>query len=214
MEVTWYGHSCFRLTERGMASVVTDPYDHQKTGFQALKLRSDIVSVSHDAADHHFLSAVKGKYHLIDGPGEYEIGGVFITAVPTDGYGKRAAEKRNILYVFDYNGVTVAHLGNLQRVLSQTEIEALGNVNVALVPVGGGEGLNAATAAEVVSLLEPGIVVPMHYGLPASKIKLASVDKFLKEMGVGKLEPQPSLKISKSLIPHEARVILLSYERS
>jgi L-ascorbate metabolism protein UlaG (beta-lactamase superfamily) len=116
------------------------------------------------------------------------------------------------LYVFDYEGVTVAHLGDLSHVPSQTEIEALGTVHVALVPVGGGSGLNAAKAAEVISLLEPGIVIPMHYGTPASILKLAPLNKFLKEMGLGDVETQPSLKITKSMIPEETRVVALSYE--
>ena len=214
MEITWYGHSCFRLTERGMATVVTDPYDHRIVGYEPLKLKGDIVTVSNDAPGHNFVTGVKGKNHTITGPGEYEIGGVFITGVQTNGHKKRDGdEPRNTLYVFDYEGVTIAHLGNLQRVPSQTEIEALGNVHVALVPVGGGGGLIAAKAVEVVSLLEPGIVIPMHYG-ESGNIKLAPVTKFLKEMGVATAEPQSSLKISRGSVPEETRVVVLSYERS
>ena len=89
MEITWYGLSCFRLTERGLATVVTDPYDHKVVGFNPLKLRGDIVTISHDAPGHNFESAVKPKQMIIDGPGEYEIGGVFITAVQTNGLGLR-----------------------------------------------------------------------------------------------------------------------------
>lgn len=214
MEITWYGQSCFRLADRGMAAVVTDPYDSTIVGYQTLKLKADIVTVSHDDQGHNYLKAVRSGYRLINTPGEYEIGGVFITAVQTNSRGDRAKkEKRNLLYVFDYESVTIAHLGNLSRVPSQTEIEALGNVNVALVPVGSGGSLNAAKAAEVVSLIEPGIIVPMHYSTPDSKIELTSVDKFLKEMGVGKLETQPSLKLGRGSIPKESRVVLLSYAR-
>ena len=119
MEITWYGHSCFRLVERSMAAVVTDPYDHRTIGYELLKLRGDIVTVSHDAPGHNFVSVVKGRSHVLTGPGEYEIGGVFITGVQTNGQGKRGSdEPRNTLYVFDYEGVTVAHLGDLRRVLS------------------------------------------------------------------------------------------------
>lgn len=215
MEIVWYGHSCFRLTERGMATVVTDPFDHTTTGYEALKVKADIVTVSHDAPGHNFVSAVKGRKHTLTGPGEYEIGGVFITGVQTNGGKKHATEElRNTLYVFDYEGVTVAHLGDLRRVPSQTEIEALGTVNVVLVPVGGGGGLNAAKAAEVVSLLEPGIVIPMHYQTSASMIKLAPMNKFLKEMGLGHTEPQESLKIKRSSIPDETRVVVLKYASS
>ena len=215
MEITWFGHSCFRLTERGMASVVTDPFDHVTIGYEQLKIRGDIVTVSHDAAGHNNVSVVKGKKHTLTSPGEYEIGGVFITGVVTNGQAKHSSnESRNTLYVFDFNGVTVAHLGDLSRVPSQTGIEALGTVNVALVPVGGGGGLNAAKAAEVVSLLEPGIVIPMHYDTPDSKVKLSPLSKFLKEMGLGKVGLQESLKISKSAIPEETRVVVLAYKHS
>lgn len=212
MEITWYGHSCFRLTERGLASVVADPFDHEVIGYEALKLRSDIVTVSHAAAGHNFTSAVKGYSRLITGPGEFEIGGVFITGIQTNGHTKRTPEElSNTLYVFDYDGVTVAHLGDLSRVPSQTEIEALGTVNVALVPVGGGGGLNAAKAAEMVSLLEPGFVIPMHYGNSACLLKLAPLSKFLKEMGLGTVTAQPSLKITKGSIPEETRVVVLEH---
>ena len=213
MEITWYGLSCFRLTERGLATVVTDPYDSQVAGYEALKLRADIVTVSHDAPGHNYISSVKGTSHVITGPGEFEIGGVFITGIQTNGYGKHDPEElRNTLYVFDYEGVTVAHLGDLQRVPSQTEVEALGTVHVALVPVGGGGGLISAKAAEVVSLIEPGYVIPMHYGTPAGTLKLAPLSKFLKEMGLDKVEALPSLKVTKSSVPEETRVVALEYQ--
>jgi L-ascorbate metabolism protein UlaG (beta-lactamase superfamily) len=214
MEITWHGHSCFRLNERGIACVVTDPFDYQAVGYEPLNLRGDVVTVSHDAPGHNHVLAVKGRKHVITGPGEYEIGGVFITGVQTNGQKRASEEVRNTLYVFDYNGVTVAHLGDLRHVPSQTQIEALGDVNIALVPVGGGGGLSAAKAVEVVSLLEPGIVIPMHYGTPATTIKLAPVTKFLKEMGIGKVETQPSLKITRSSIPSETHVVVLEYEGS
>jgi L-ascorbate metabolism protein UlaG (beta-lactamase superfamily) len=105
----------------------------------------------------------------------------------------------------------VAHLGDLRRVPSQTEIEALGNVDVALVPVGVGGGLNSAKAAEVISLLEPGIVIPMHYHIPGSAFKLAPLSKFLKEMGLGEISPQPSLKVSAQ---HPGRNVLSCYHTS
>jgi L-ascorbate metabolism protein UlaG (beta-lactamase superfamily) len=215
MDITWYGLSCFRLAERGFATVVTDPFDHNVAGYSPLKLKADIATVSHDAPGHNYVSAVKGRTHTITGAGEYEIGSVFITGVQTNANTRRDPdEPRNTLYVFDYNGVTVAHLGDLRRVPTQTEIEALGTVHVALVPVGGGGGLNAAKAAEVVSLLEPGIVIPMHYQTDDSHLTLAPLSKFLKEMGLGNIEAQPSLKITRSTVPEETRVVVLAYERT
>jgi L-ascorbate metabolism protein UlaG (beta-lactamase superfamily) len=222
MEITWYGHSCFRLTERNYATVVTDPYDNKSIGYDSLKLRSDIVTVSHAAPGHSNTDAVKGTSHVIDGAGEFEIGGVFITGVQTDGNsaGRKKAKKdgeasgRNTVYVFDYDGITVAHLGDLREVPTQSEIELLGTINVALVPVGGGGGLNAAKAAEVISLIEPNLVIPMHYSTPAAKVSLDSLNKFIKEMGLSKAETQPSLKVTRSGLPNETHVVVLDYQKS
>lgn len=215
MEITWYGHSCFRLSERGMASVVMDPFDSRTVGYEALKLKADILTISYDTAEHNFANAVKGDPFTISGPGEYEIGGVFITGVQTNGVVKKTDELRNTLYVVTYNNLTVAHLGVINRIPTQPEVEALGPVNVALVPVGGGGSLNSSRAAEVISLLEPNIVIPMHYATPVSTIKLDALNKFLKEMGLAEVEIVPSLKItSPGSLPEETRVVVLDYQRA
>jgi L-ascorbate metabolism protein UlaG (beta-lactamase superfamily) len=202
--------------ERGMAAVVTDPYD-DSLGYPPLRLKADIVTVSHEAPGHSNLDAVKGEHRALTGPGEYEIGGVFITGVSTGRANgeppkkKKGAEmaRSNTLYVFDYDGLTVAHLGDLDHVPSQSQIEALGAVDVALVPVGGGGGLNAAQAAEVISLIEPSVVVPMHYRTEAGSRDLDPVSKFLKEMGLGNVKPEPMLKVTKSNLPDETKVVVL-----
>ena len=216
MEITWYGHSCFRLTERNYVTVVTDPFDNKKVGYDPLKLKAEIVTISHDAPGHNNSDAVKGTTHVLTGPGEFEIGGVFITAVQTDSAGRSAKSKdniRNTIYVFDYDGITVAHLGDLKKIPTQSEIELLGTVNVALVPVGGGGSLNASKAAEVVSMLEPDLVVPMHYSTPDTKVELDSINKFIKEMGLSQQDAQPSLKVSRSSLPSETHVVVLEYQK-
>jgi len=195
-----------------LATVVTDPYDEKVVGYGPLNLRGQLVSISQDSPAYNNEGVVKSKQRLINGPGEYEIGNVFITAVRTNGSNRKKDELRNTLYVFDYEGVSVAHLGNLDRVPSQSQVEALGTVNVALVPVGGGGGLNAAKAAEVISLLEPGIVIPMHYGTPKCKIKLDPLSKFLKEMGLGTIKPVDELSVTPSSVPTETQVVVLDYQ--
>jgi L-ascorbate metabolism protein UlaG (beta-lactamase superfamily) len=212
MEITWYGHSCFRITERGMATVVTDPYDHTVIGYSELSLRADIVTISHNAPGHNHIDAVKGaKWHL-DGPGEYEIGGVFLTAVPVGNHDQNG-NGRNMVFVFDYDGITVGHLGDLTTVPSRKDVEAFGNVDILLVPVGGGNSLPAAKAAEVVNLIEPGIVVPMHYNTPEVKAKLDGLSGFLKQIGMSdQVTPEESLKVNAREIPEETRVVVLKYK--
>jgi L-ascorbate metabolism protein UlaG (beta-lactamase superfamily) len=212
MEITWFGHTCFRLSERGLASVVTDPYDHEAAGYLPLRLNADVVTISHESPATAHKEAVSNKRLVINGPGEYEIGGVFITGVRPDGHNADEITGRNTLYVFEYNGLNVAHLGILNRVPNQAEVEALGPVHVALVPVGGGKGLSAGKAVEVVSLLEPNIVIPMHYGTLAAKEGLEPIGKFLKEMGLGDVERLSQLKISGTgSLPSETRVVVLDY---
>ncbi len=215
MEITWYGHSCFRISERGMASVVTDPYDHEEIGFSPLKLKSEIVTVSCDQPGHNYIKAVPKSAMVINGPGEYEIGGVFITGVQTNGNKKKSEEQHNTLYVYDFDNLTVVHMGEVTRVPSQAEIETLGTVNIALVPIGDYTSLNASKAAEVVSLLEPNIVIPMHYAVEGSKMKLDPLAKFLKEMGLTQLETMESFKAANaSALPEETKVVVLDIRNS
>lgn len=198
MEITWYGNSCFRISERGFATVVTDPFDSAVAGYNPLKLKSEIVTVSCNDLAHNNVSVVKGNPFVIEGPGEYERGGVFITGIQTTAFKPEKNDLRNTIYVFDYGNITILHLGQTNIVPSQTMVEELGNINIALVPVGASGGLNASKAAEVISMLEPNIVIPMQYETPYSKLSLDPLSKFLKEMGLTELETMESFKIAPS----------------
>lgn len=206
MELTWYGLSCFRLTERGVSSIVTDPFS-SSVGLATPRLKADVITISHSAPGHNHVEAVSGQRFVLTGPGEYEIGGVFVMGIATV---QRAGDPDNVLYLFDYDGLTVAHLGDMTQVPTQTQIEALEQVNVLLVPVGGGRSLNAAQAAELVSMLEPNLVVPMHYRLPGLTLELDGVERFLSEMGVTDVAEQSSLKVSAGNLPEETEVVLLT----
>ena len=185
MEITWYGHSCFRITERGFATVVTDPFDSAVVGYNPLKLKAEIVTVSCNDLGHNNLSAVKGDAFEITGQGEYERGGVFITGIQTTPHSQDGKALRNTLYVLDYGKLTILHLGQVNHVPSQSLIEELGNINFALVPVGEGGALNASKAA-----------IPMHYETPYSKLELDPLSKFLKEMGITSLETMETYKLA------------------
>ncbi|HSR47905.1 MAG TPA: MBL fold metallo-hydrolase [Anaerolineales bacterium] len=209
MEITWYGMSCFRLVERGLATVVTDPFD-SSVGLAVPKLRADVITISHDAPGHNNTAAVKGERRVVQGPGEFEIGGVFITGIAMNAPSTKKGNGRpNTLYVLDYEGLTIAHLGDLAYVPTQPEIEGLGSVDIALVPVGGGGALNPSQAVEVVSLIEPKLVIPMHYKTGKETAKLGPVARFLSEMGTGESQALDSLKATKSSLSDETQVILL-----
>jgi L-ascorbate metabolism protein UlaG (beta-lactamase superfamily) len=180
-----------------------------------MKRGASIITVSHDAPGRKVLeeiASLQGSPYVVHGPGEYEVGGVFITGIQTGGQ-KGSESLRNTLYVFDFDALTVAHLGNIDKPPTQAEVEAMGTINVAMVPVGSSGGLNAARAAEVVGMLEPNFVIPMHYAAEDGKIPLDALAKFLKEMGLSETRTQASLKVAKNSLPEETQVIVLEEQR-
>ena len=208
MDISWFGHSCFRIAERGRITVVTDPFA-DNIGLTPLKLKADVVTISHDEPGHNNVDAVKNDAYIIRGPGEYEIGTVFINGVAMHDPSNTTA-RPNVAYHIMYDNLSVLHLGDLSHVPQQSLIERMGEVNVLLVPVGGGMGLTGAQAAEVVGLIEPHFIVPMHYELPGLRIALESVDKFLKAMGVSKVQEADTLKITASDLPEQPQVVVLN----
>jgi L-ascorbate metabolism protein UlaG (beta-lactamase superfamily) len=209
MEITWYGQTCFRLSERGLASVVTDPYP-PGVGLILPKLRADVVTVSREDPECLYTSGVRGPFKLLDGPGEYEIGGVFITSIPAFADGKGGALRGlNTIFTLDFDGLTVCHLGRLGQVPTQSQVEDLGTVNILLAPVGGGGSLSPAQASEVISLFEPSIIIPMYYRIPGLQAKLGALDRFLKEMGLEKVDSQEALKITQTALSEETQVVVL-----
>lgn len=208
MELSWYGHSCFRITERGQITVVTDPYSGA-LGLPPLKVKGDVVTISHDAPGHNAVDAIQSPHYSLTGPGEYELGGVFITGLALHDT-QQEPPHRNIAYLINYDKLSVLHLGDLTYVPDQSVIEDMGNVDVLLIPVGGGNGLRASQAADVVSLIEPRYVVPMHYALPGLAVELEPVEKFLKAMGVSHAPEEETLKVSAGELTDQPQVMLLT----
>lgn len=208
MDLTWLGHGCFRLRGRA-ATVVTDPYP-PSLGPRLPKLEADVVTTSHEHENHSYTQAVVKEPYIVRGPGEYEVAGVTVMGLPTFHDASQGAEHgRNTVCVIEIDDVRVCHLGDLGHPLAADMLEAIGNIDVLLVPVGGGKTLDAARAAEVVRQVEPRVVVPMHYALPALKTELAPVERFLKEMGVTDAEPQARLSVQPTSAESETRVVVL-----
>jgi L-ascorbate metabolism protein UlaG (beta-lactamase superfamily) len=208
VDVTWLGHGCFRLRGKA-AAVVNDPYP-PALGPRLPRLEADLLTISHEHENHAYLRAVKDGAYVISGPGEYEVAGVVVNGLPTYHDAAGGAEHgRNTVYVIELDDVRVCHLGDLGHGLDDAMLGAIGNVDLLLAPVGGGRALDGARAAEVVRQVEPRVVVPMHYALPAVRKDLAPVDRFLKEMGVEAAEPQAKLSIQASSGESDTRVVLL-----
>ena len=215
MEITWLGHSCFRLRGRDV-SIVIDPPD-RSTGYNLPKLNADVVLVSHDHPGHNNTAGISGAQRVLTGPGEYEIKGVSIVGVQTahDGDGGRR-RGGNVAWIAQVEDVNICHLGDLGAPLKSDQAEALGTVDVLLVPVGGHNTISGAQAAEVVTMLEPKIVIPMHYQTEARRIepKLEGVEAFLREQGAPDAQPQAKLVVTRASLPEDTQVIVLDYRRA
>ncbi|MBN1399455.1 MAG: MBL fold metallo-hydrolase [Anaerolineae bacterium] len=209
MEIAWYGHSCFRIGERGRFAV-TDPYPPE-LGLELPRLSTNLVTVSHAHDNHSYVRALRGSPYVISGPGEYEVGGIFVLGVATYHDAKEGKELgKNTAYLIEIDDLTVCHLGDLGHLPSQEQLEQLNDVDVLLVPVGGRTALTGAKAAEVVNLIEPRIVIPMHYRIRGSNAKLDGPQRFFKELAVDAPEPMDMLKFDMSELPDTTRVVLLS----
>ncbi len=209
MDITWLGLSCFRI--RGsQAIIITDPFP-PGLGYTLGKQTADIVTVSHQHPSHSYDQGISGEHRLLKGPGEYEISGVLILGIAAyhDAV-KGQSRGKNTLYLMEIDGVAVCHLGDIGHVLSDEQVEEMGNVDILMLPVGGVSTINAAMAAEIIRKLEPKAVLPMHYKTPKTDRELEPVENFLKEMGLGPVESRPKFSVSKSNLPISTQVILLS----
>jgi len=214
MEITWLGHSCFRLRGKD-ATLVMDPCG-KETGYNISRPTADIVTVSHDHPGHNNVSGVAGSPRVLQGPGEFEIADVLIRGIRTYHDGERGKKLgKNTAYVIELDDVRVCHLGDIGHVPTPEQVEELSGVDVLLAPVGGNNTIGAAAAAETISLLEPKLVIPMHYKTDATKDGgLEPLDRFIKEMGAKSAyeERQPKLSVTKSTLPEETKVLVLEYK--
>lgn len=214
MVITWLGFSCIKLEEKtgaGEVSLVMDPFAPEDGKKLSRALTADIVTTSHDHTRHNNLEAVGGEPFVVTGPGEYEVKDLFITGVSTFHDLVEGQEKGlNTMYYVIADGVHVVHLGDLNHPLTEKHMEDFHNIDVLLVPVGGGSVLDGKRAAEVVRQLEPRVVIPIHFRANGIGTKLDGVDAFLKAMGVPKPEVLNKFKVAgKDLPQDEMKVVLL-----
>ena len=210
MEIVWLGHSCFRIRGKE-ATIVTDPFD-KTLGYPVKKPTASIVTVSHQHPQHSYLGGVTGNPRVISRPGEYEIANVFINGIATFHDAEMGEQRgKNTVYLIQIEEVSICHLGDLGHVPTAEQIEQMSDADILMVPVGGGATIGATAAVETISLLQPKLVIPMHFKTEVVKMVLAPLEPFLKEMGVKEFVSQPKLSVTKSSLPIETSVVVLDY---
>lgn len=208
MIIHWYGHACFKLqSNQNDVVVAIDPFDNS-LGWRVPRITADITIVSTQRGDYNNTSSVKapqgGDPFLIQYPGEYEVGGVFIHTIPIAQEGKTT-----LISAIRMDECAILHLGALNRMVTEKELEELGNIDIVCIPVGGNGVLDAKKAAELIGELEPRIVMPMHYKIAGLKQAYDDIALFLKEFGAKEPQTLDKLKIAKKDLPSDKTEVIL-----
>jgi len=210
-KIYYAGQSCFQISisnsKDNSADIVIDPYD-ESVG-KLPNLSADILLVTHNHHDHNNIKAIKGEPFVAQGPGEYEVKGVFVRGISSFHDDKQGKEKGfNTIYIIEAEDIKFCHLGDLgQKELTDEQLDKIGQVDILMIPVGGQYTIDAEASQKIIGQIEPRIVIPMHYALPKMKTDdMDSVDKFLKTMGKPSVVAQDKLVIKASSLPKEGGI--------
>lgn len=199
VEITYLGRNCFRLKGRD-GVVITDPCPPE-SGFALGKQAANIVTVSRrDDPGYSYTVAVTGEPMVLDAPGEYDINGILVTGIASPG----ANGARNVVFICEIDGIRIGHLGLPESI----PFEELKDIDVLLLPVGGGNSLQPNAAADIMTRIDPHIAIPMNFRAGGETLELEPLEKFLKETGI-KPEPQAKISVSRSQLPSDLTVMLL-----
>jgi L-ascorbate metabolism protein UlaG (beta-lactamase superfamily) len=215
MEISWLGHACFQLRGKNVV-LITDPFPPQPApvpgeGPRKGNLNASIITVSHNHSMHNFVEGVGGNPRMVRGPGEYEISDVLITGVASHHDNQRGqVHDRNTIYIIHMDDLVICHLGNLGHTLQENQLEEVADADILFIPIGGGNALNPTQAAEVISQIEPRMVIPMQYSAASTGEISSELTLFCREMGIETIEPQPRLSVTRNSLPTEMQVVLLS----
>ncbi|RLA92112.1 MAG: MBL fold metallo-hydrolase [Deltaproteobacteria bacterium] len=185
MEVKWYGHAAFFIKGEEGIRVITDPYQPGAYGggiaYGPIGDEADVVTVSHDHDDHNWTKGLPGSPQVVKGPGRHQVKGKVFEGIATYHDPSRGSERgENTIFCFEVDGIRVCHLGDLGHVLGHQEVEAIGKVDLLLIPVGGFYTIDAGEASRVVEQLRPKKVIPMHFKTPKCNFPISGVEAFLQ----------------------------------
>ncbi len=213
MKITWLGHSAFLFETQGL-KIVTDPYDHNdnRIGYGPIIVPVDIVTISHDHADHNYAKDLRGNPQKVKGSGTFEVRGITFTGVETYHDPTKGSQRgSNTIFVIGAEGLKLCHAGDLGHTLSRDKIEAIGPVDILLIPVGGFYTIDAAEATKVMEDLDPKSVIPMHFKTEVLDFPITGVDEFLKGKSNVRHQGSSELEVTKQTLPGKREIVVLEH---
>ena len=207
MQIYWHGFTCVRIEASygdKESTLVTDPYESNRGLRFPRTLTPDIITLSKRVEKDFEPGAFPNEPFIISTPGEFEVQGIFVYAIPITQNDEKDYGK--IMYRFEVEDITMGFIGEMHRALAEDEVERLGNIDILLIPVGGGNYMTSKQAVETISLVEPRMVIPLAHHVSGIKEKLGTADNFCKEI-VCQRQDANKLKIKKKDLSADELVV-------
>jgi L-ascorbate metabolism protein UlaG (beta-lactamase superfamily) len=213
MRIKWMGHACF-LVSGQEGSLLTDPYG-EAVPYLPLDVEVDVVTVSHDHFDHNAVGRVRGDPIVVRGLGRRAAGRFVVEGIGSfhDAEGG-ATRGQNTIFVFEVDGITLAHLGDLGGSLDGAALSALRRADVLFIPVGGTYTLDADQAAALLARLpNVKIAVPMHYWTDrlTDRFPIAKVDNFARKVQNARTVGGSEVTLTRASLPASQEVWIFDY---
>lgn len=156
IKIKWLGHACYKIYFDDIQCVI-DPFEKGYVpGYRDIQTSADIVLASHMHNDHYGLMEVQQLLRLVHG--------VEVTKVDTFHDDENGTLRgNNIVHIMEYNGVKIAHFGDIGHILTKEQVQQIGDVDVAIVPIGGTYTVRAPQAKVICEQVNAKVVIPMHY---------------------------------------------------
>lgn len=191
--------------------IITDPYTvGGGIAYSPINETADVVLISHDHGDHSNVSAVQGNPDVIKGSGPHTAGGVQFRGIATYHDGAQGKQRgANTIFCFTMDDIKLCHLGDLGHALTAEQVKEIGAVDVLFVPVGGFYTIDASEAGKVCALLDPRLVIPMHFKTAGCAFPIAGVDDFLKGKEHVHRAGSSEIEIEREALPLAAEIVVL-----
>ena len=204
MWIKWHGHSCFEFSNETV-SIVVDPHDGRSIGLKTPKTIADVVLMTHDHYDHNASRVIKGDHEdLKFFTGRTELKGEIVLDGYMSWHDHSQGDERgaNTIYKFTMDGISICHCGDIGCIPSQDVIDQIHGVDFLFIPVGEVYTMELPEIKKFIELVNPNVIVPMHYMVGGLSFRLSTLDKFLDIIPDNAVDfIGNELEISKSELP-------------
>ena len=214
MKIRWNGHSSFTIISKDDLTIVTDPYESGAFGggiaYFPVDAEPDIVTISHEHADHNYTAGFKGEFEEVRG--DKTIKSIEFTCFDTFHDTNQGADRgKNRIFCFAVDDIRICHLGDLGHILDSDQIEKLGSIDVMFMPVGGFYTIDAAQATDIFEKVRPKIAIPMHYKTEKCGFPIAEVDEFSAGKATVQKIDSDEIELTADKLPGEPEIIILKH---